>query len=296
MEIIEIHFIINPIAGKGTTLPLSYIAQFFSEKEYKIIRKESLYKKHASILTQESVNEKADIVVACGGDGTINEVASALLGSEIPLGILRLGSGNGLASNLNIPKKIEDALELLKKPKITRIDVGHLNHFHFFSNAGLGFDAMVIKNYESSKRRTLFGYLEACLTSFRDINQNQRLKVEISNKKFELTPFMIFISNSNEMGYNFSLTPQASLKDGLLDVLVISKIGKLKMLWLGILLLVNKPSLLKEAAFYRTKNLFISKNGSKEIDVQIDGEVLKINQDRISIGIDEHILKVIVPK
>lgn len=107
---------------------------------------------------------------------------------------------------------------------------------------------------------------------------------------------MIFISNSNEMGYKVSLTPKASLQDGLLDVLIISKIGRLKMFWLGILILFNKPYLLGEAKNFQTKNLALYSDNLSQFESQIDGELRKLENGNISITILEKALKVIVPK
>ncbi|WP_103192041.1 diacylglycerol/lipid kinase family protein [Formosa algae] len=102
----QIHFIINPIAGSGEKrLSINILRKFFELEAYNIELKYSSFKGHAIDLTKESINQEADVIVACGGDGTINEVASVLVGTGIPLGILPIGSGNGLASHLKIPKK-----------------------------------------------------------------------------------------------------------------------------------------------------------------------------------------------
>ena len=285
MGVKNIHFIINPAAGRGKSqLTPEFLEQFFVKSLTRITVKYSNYKKHAIELTRESMAQGADILVACGGDGTINEVASSLVGTSIPLGIVPIGSGNGLASNLGISKNLRKALTLLRNPHTTKIDVGRINGKYFFSNTGVGFDAKVIKNYESSHRRTLLGYLQACATSFTKLDSIQNLGIKINDEDMRTDIFMIFVSNSNEMGYKLSLTPKASLQDGLLDALVISKIGRLKMLWLGMLLLLNKPYLLKEAKSYRTKRIELFKGGKEVLDSQIDGEWFLFEKGHVSIG------------
>ncbi|MGB5205011.1 diacylglycerol/lipid kinase family protein [Eudoraea sp.] len=94
----------------------------------------------------------------------MNEVASCLVGTKIPLGIAPVGSGNGLASNLGVPRNLRRALKIIKGRHIVEIDAGSINDNYFFNNTGVGFDASIIKNYESSERRTLIGYLKACYT------------------------------------------------------------------------------------------------------------------------------------
>ena len=293
---IHIHFIVNPIAGH-VKLPLTkeLLEQYFIKSLHQLTVKQSEYKKHAIKLTKNSIAECADIIVACGGDGTINEVASSLVGTSIPLGIIPMGSGNGLAHNLHIPINLRKALEIIISHQIVKIDVGKINNQYFFSNTGIGFDATVIKNYESSKRRTLIAYLKACLISFKGQKTNMDLNVRINDLNLMVNPFLIFISNSNEMGYKISLTPKASLQDGLLDVMLISRISRIKMLWLGILVLLNKPYLLKEAKSFQTKQIELYNNTQSYFDSQIDGEHCHLKSRNISITIRKSALKVIVP-
>lgn len=292
----NIHFIINPIAGKGIRyLSMDLLKSIFNVEEFAIVIKYSKYKKHATELTQNSIAEGAHIIVACGGDGTINEVASCLTNSTIKLGIVPLGSGNGLASNLNIPRKILSSLEIIKKQEVVKIDVGRINQKFFFSNTGVGFDATVIKNYESNNKRTLIGYIMACFTSLKEIKHTKNLEIFINDSKFEIDPFLVFISNSNELGYKFSLTPKASLQDGLLDVLIISKINRFKMIWFGFLVLIKKPLLLSEAQYYQTKQLKVHNKKQDYFETQSDGEFLKIKNETLTIHIDTKALNVISP-
>jgi len=292
----NIHFIINPIAGKGIRyLSMDLLKSIFNVEEFTIVIKYSKYKRHATELTQNSITEGAHIIVACGGDGTINEVASCLINSSVKLGIVPMGSGNGLASNLNIPRKILNSLEIIRKQEVIKIDVGRVNQKYFFSNTGVGFDATVIKNYESNNKRTLIGYILACFTSLNELKHSKKLKININDTQFEIDPFLVFISNSNELGYKFSLTPKASLQDGLLDVLIITKINKLKMIWFGFLVLIKKPLLLKEAQYYQTKQIKVQNKKQDYFDTQADGEFSKIKNDTLTIHIDTRALNVISP-
>jgi len=121
----HIHFIVNPISGKGKhAISTEFLSQYFDIEKHTVTIKLSEYKKHAIQLTQESINENATIIVACGGDGTINEVASCLVNTNIILGIIPVGSGNGLASNLKISKNIEHAIHKIINHHVEKIDVG----------------------------------------------------------------------------------------------------------------------------------------------------------------------------
>lgn len=292
---IEIHFIVNPIAGSGHhSFSESYLQDYFELKNYNITIKSSGYKGHAIKLAKESIHQKADIIVACGGDGTLNEVASALVGTTIPLGIIPIGSGNGLASNLNIPKTIRNALFVIKNNQSTRIDVGCVNQRYFFSNVGFGFTANVIGNYEASQKRTLHNYVQACFKSFRHYNRKEEVVISIDDTIELVNPFLIFISNSNVMGYSMSLTPKASLKDGLLDVIIVPSISRLKMACFGICMLLKRPELLKEAKCYQTDRLTLTRKDRSFFESQIDGELAKIKEFTISVSLKKDSLNVLV--
>lgn len=290
----HIHFIVNSIAGKGNnSIDLGLIEKHFNKETYTISIKSTSFKKHAIRLTQESISEQADIIVACGGDGTINEVASCLVNSSIILGIIPLGSGNGLASNLNIPKSIDKALQIIKNQAIKRIDVGQLNNNYFFSNTGIGFDALVVKNYEASKERTLTSYVKATLKSLKKSNKLNEVETTLNGKTIEHKPFLIFISNSNELGYNVSLTPKASLEDGKLDILIVRKLSIFKIVLFIVLMAIKRHHILKEVDCYQTKYIKIKQKNKPLFQIQIDGEFLLIKNRTIEISILEKALKVI---
>lgn len=291
---ILIHFIINPIAGAGNhKINHKFLQEQFDDTQYEISVKYSRQKGHTTKLTQESIDENANIIVACGGDGTINEVASFLIGTSTILGIIPLGSGNGLASNLKISKNINKAIALIKKGDIKNIDVGCLNKKFFFSNTGVGFDALVIKNYESTNNRKLLSYIKGTLKSLNEISYDNNIKVTINNETIVLKPFMVFVSNSNVLGYRVSLTPKASLQDGLLDVLIVSKLSTFKIILFCLLMIFKRHHLLKEVKSYQTKSLTISQKDSSYYEMQIDGEHKRIDDPKIDISIKEKTLKLI---
>ncbi|MDO7172777.1 diacylglycerol/lipid kinase family protein [Mariniflexile sp. AS56] len=290
----HIHFILNPIAGKGNNnLDQALLKAYFNQTDFTLIVKPTSYKKHAIQLTQDSINEKAHIIVACGGDGTINEVASCLINTNVILGIIPIGSGNGLASNLNIPKNFNKALQIIKNQATKRIDVGQLNNHYFFSNTGIGFDAQVIKHYEASNERTLTSYIKATLKSLKKVKKLSKVETNINGKTIKHKPFLIFISNSNQMGYNVSLTPNASLEDGKLDILIVKKIGAFKIFLFSILMLIKRHHILKEVDCYQTKQLKITQKDKPIFQTQIDGEFIMIKNKIITISILDKALKVI---
>lgn len=291
----HIHFIINPVAGSGKmVLATNLIKEAFDPTLYMVTMKYTKYKKHAEMLSKESLASKADIIVACGGDGTINEVASCLLNSSALFGIIPIGSGNGLASHLKISKNITKAIQCIKAESIKTIDVGKIHERYFFSNAGIGFDSQVIHNYESSKNRKLSSYVMATWKSLIAFTKNDELEIEINGKSFLINPFMLFISNSNELGYHISLTPKASLEDGMLDVLLVSNLAKQKAVLFGILMLFKKHTALKEVECFQTSHVTIKRKSENVCRAQIDGEIYDILPKNFSITMFEKSLNVIV--
>nr|WP_294781481.1 diacylglycerol kinase family protein [uncultured Flavobacterium sp.] len=289
-----IHFIINPISGSGKhNLAASYILQHFPASEYQIAVDYTNHKTHAVELTKAAVKQNPDYIVACGGDGTINEVASCLVNTRIILGIIPVGSGNGLASNLNIPRDFKKAIDIIKKGKTTFMDVGKINDFYFFSNMGIGIDALIIKKYERSGNRTLSSYVKAALSSSFQYKAKQAI-ISFEDQKIEVNPFMLFISNSNEMGYNMSLTPKASLSDGMLDMVIIPELSFIEKLLLGFNVLRNTIENFKKAKHYLVNEVHIKMPQKIYIDAQIDGEQYNIKTNIINVRILPKALKVLV--
>jgi YegS/Rv2252/BmrU family lipid kinase len=292
----SIHFIVNPISGNGNNLITpKLVSGVFNFDEFKVKIKQTQRPKHAKELALKSIKEGADVIVACGGDGTVNEIASSLVGSNVKLGIVPMGSGNGLASALKIPKSISGALNVIKNSNSTQIDVGEINKHYFFSNTGIGFDANVINNYSKTKQRKLGSYFKASLLTFFNNPPLLSVKITTESKSLRLKPFMVFVSNSNEMGYDISLTPKASIQDGMLDAIIVEPLNKLEIIYFGFLLLIKRPQSFKKAHYFLTKNLEITNLEKGGVLAQIDGESVQIKANQINIQIKQAALSVVVP-
>jgi diacylglycerol kinase (ATP) len=291
---IYIHFIINPISGKGNhNIGKTELEKHFPKEKFKIEVDYSNYKKHAISLTKKAIEYNPSYIVACGGDGTINEVASCLINTKIKLGIIPVGSGNGLASNLNIPKEIEKATEIIRNGNSQTIDVGQVNEYYFFSNMGIGIDAHIIKKYETYKKRTLIAYLKASILSSFQFKAIQT-QLTFNNRIININSFLLFISNSNEMGYGMSLTPKASLQDGWLDLVKVSKLGFIDKLVLGMYVLSNKIEKFKKAEHTLIQKLSIEIPNKINTDIQIDGEFHNVRTNKVNVSIIKNGLEIIV--
>lgn len=289
-----IHFIINPISGKGKhNIGKTMLEKYFPVTSFKIEVDYSNYKKHALILTKNAIAKNPDYIVACGGDGTINEVASCLINTKIKLGIIPFGSGNGLASNLHISKELEKACEIIRNGKSQFIDVGNANDHYFFSNIGVGIDALIIKKYDSFSSRNLISYVRATLASSFQFKPIHTI-LSFNNKIINTNAFMLFVSNSNEMGYGMSLTPRASLNDGLLDVVIISKLNFKDKINLGLKVITKKVEKFTKAQHSLVEKISFEMPDKIFLDAQIDGEYYNFKTNKIEIVIIKSGLEVIV--
>ncbi len=228
----KIVFIINPISGtKSKQRILDIIPSCFKEDEYSIEIKRTEYAGHAKQLAEEAAAQGATVVVAVGGDGTVNEVASGLIHTEAALGIIPCGSGNGLARHLGIPIKPERALETLKKMDIRQCDYGTICGHPFFCTAGVGFDAEVSDTFAHAGKRGLLTYFKTTL-SLGLKYKGDVYEIEITNDgKKECIPadryWLITAGNAAQYGNDFYITPNASICDGKLDINLWTTFNKL---------------------------------------------------------------------
>ena len=291
----KIIFIINPIAGKGKGRMIeTEIQSYFNQKnvEFETFLTESIG--HATEITNQVLTKNPDIIVACGGDGTINEVAQALVGSNVALGIIPIGSGNGLAANLHIPKTTEKAFETILNAKINKIDAGKINENYFFSNMGLGIDADVINNYAQTKTRNFLGYVTASTKAIFSF-QPKKFNIELDNEHtLDDDFYFVFCSNSNEAGYGISFSPNAKLNDGKLDFLAVKKLNFIEQIQFSANVLGKRIEKMKQAKVLQVNSVKFNSKQTKTI-AQVDGEAVIFNQKSIEVSIVPNALNVIVP-
>ena len=185
--------------------------------DYSIIKTE--YAGHATQIAANAVRENVDVVVAIGGDGTINETARSLVHSNTALGIIPCGSGNGLARHLHIPMDPKAAIDIINQGNQLRIDYGKINNIPFFCTCGVGFDAFVSLKFADSGKRGLLTYLENTLHESLTYKP-ETYEIENEEGTMKYKAFLIACGNASQYGNNAYITPQASLTDGLMDVTI----------------------------------------------------------------------------
>jgi YegS/Rv2252/BmrU family lipid kinase len=175
---------------------------------------------HATELARAAVQKGVDAVVAVGGDGSVNEVGKALIHSEVALGIIPAGSGNGFARHLNIPLRSSDAIQRINAFKLKTIDTASLNGEPFLATAGLGFDAQVGWKFASFGRRGFFSYLQVTTNEFFSFKP-KTYHLEVDGESIETKALIINFANAGQYGNNAWIAPSASLSDGKLNVCIL---------------------------------------------------------------------------
>ena len=219
----KIRFIINPIPVKShrNDLP-EQIERVLDPERYEYEVRVSEYAGHAKLLAREALDAGFDIIAAAGGDGTVNEVGTQLIGTDIPLAVIPCGSGNGLARCLNIPHDPIKALELINRHAVCRIDTVTVNDVPFISIAGTGYDAQVADDYAHNTRHGFNTYLRYIVKNYFTLGE-KTYTLQLADKSFTTKAFFISFANSNQMGYDFPIAPRASLWDGKVDLCIVRK-------------------------------------------------------------------------
>lgn len=286
-----IAFIINPISGVGKKKVVEQIlsAQLdLSKIEYQIFY--SQHRGHALEISRSLANH-LDAVVAVGGDGTVNEVGSGLVGSSTSLGIIPTGSGNGLARFLEIPLKINQAVNALLTAEIKHIDVLAVNNHYSLNVAGIGFDAFISKKFSEVKTRGPLQYMRLITKEFANY-QSADYQLTIDGHAIERKAFLISFANSSQWGNNVHIAPGARIDDGLIDVCIVADFPKLEGPALLISLLDQTIDKSKYDEIIRAHKILVQH--PSPLWMHIDGEPIVLGQS-VEISILPLALKVLVP-
>jgi len=287
-------FIVNPISGSShkESFP-GFVDSLLDKSTYDYEIKYTERAGHASEISKAAVAENVDVVVAVGGDGTINEVARCLVNTTTQLGIIPSGSGNGLARHLNIPLNFEGALRLINKGVCSKIDTATINNEVFISIAGVGFDALVAKLFAENANRGFFTYFKIVAAKFQSYKPKHYTLILDNKTTIETDALFIAFANSSQFGYNTTIAPEAKLNDGLLDVCVVEKPPIFEMPLIVNLLLLKRIHKSKFVQIYKASEILVKRNKNRTIN--LDGEPLKLKKN-LKIRVNPLSLNILMPK
>lgn len=216
----KIIFILNPISGTVSKAGIPGLIEERLDKEKFDCRiAETKYAGHATGLAQQATRQGIDIVVAVGGDGTVNEVGRALVNTKTAMGILPCGSGNGLARHLNLPMNLKKCIDILNDCDIHTLDYGLINRHPFFCTCGMGFDAFISMKFAEAGKRGPITYMQKILEEGLSY-QPETYEIEDEEGTRRYKAFLVSAANASQYGNNAYIAPQASMSDGLLDIII----------------------------------------------------------------------------
>ena len=262
--------IINPVSGTSNKDKIPRLIDTVvdhDQNDVSIIATE--YAGHAREIATDAVKDGFDVVVAIGGDGTVNEVGSSLCGTPTAMAIVPCGSGNGLARHLRISMNASRALQVLNNGVVGEFDFCTVNDKPFFCTCGMGFDAKVSDKFANEGTRGFITYIKTTLAEFIKYKP-QRYIIDIDGERLEEKAFVIACCNAAQYGNNAYIAPRASMQDGLIDVTVMHPFNIVQSPLIGARLFLRQLGHDHHVSIYRGKHVVIERDHDDVM--HIDGD------------------------
>lgn len=288
----SIFAIINPISGVGSKRKIPrMIEDLCLQYKCELQIKFTEYAGHASILTREALAAGSHTIIAVGGDGTVNEIARAMIHSDAVLGIVPKGSGNGLARELHIPMDVRKALELIVKGKVIAIDCCKANDSVFFCTCGVGFDAAVSQKFAKEKKRGSLTYIKNTIEEYLSYKP-EPYELLIDGATVKEKAFLIACGNASQYGNNAFIAPHANIQDGMMDITILAPFTPLDIAPLAIQLFTKQIDRNSKIRIFRAKQVTIVRQNPGIM--HLDGEPIMADC-QIDISVDPAALNVYTP-
>ncbi len=265
--------VVNPISGIGRQKQIErLLKQNLNHDLFEYEVRYTEYIHHGREIAREAAEKGYDCVVAVGGDGSVNDVAQGLKGSETRLGIIPCGSGNGLARSLKLPLQPWLAIRVLNQQYEQTIDSIVINDKYICVNAaGCGYDAYIARMMQAAKTRGLAAYTNLVLREY-DRYKCSDYHLVINGRDYQRTAWFIAVANSRQFGYNLAVAPKAKLDDGLIDVSIIDKVPLDHVPITAPLAFTNHLDLSQHVEMFRTSEVLIEGNLDKWVNIDGEGE------------------------
>lgn len=260
-------FIVNPVSGpKWKKLPEAWRQKIDGLAGVELV--ETKYAGHASEMANQAAKEGCQSVIAVGGDGTVHEIGTALIGSKTALGVVPLGSGNGYARSMHIPLKVDQAIAHALGAEPKPMDTGTVNGIPFLGVAGWGFDALVAHRFAETKGRGLANYVRTSVQQFKSYKA-AKFKITVNDEEIKQRAFAVVAANTQEYGNNARISPNSIPNDGLLELVVIDPLKAAAMPDMATRLFTGNLLGSKHVRVIQTKNFKVK---TKKEMAHLDGE------------------------
>lgn len=287
----KICFIVNPISGVGRHKVVEKLIDQHLNRtlfDYEIVYTKAA--KHATELAKLAVANNFNIVVAVGGDGSVNEVARGLIGSTTAMAIMPAGSGNGFARHMKIPLDLKKAMNIINDAKEASIDTIQLNNETFINVAGVGFDAHIGWEFAKFGKRGFSSYLKVIIREFPKFKA-QDYELIINGTSLHKKAFLISFANGSQWGNNAHIAPLADVADGLMDIAILKNFSFWNVISIGYKLFRKTIHLSPHLETIKTKEVLVKQTNTI---AHIDGEPIEVGHS-ISIKVNPLSLRVIIP-
>ena len=270
-------FVINLISGTSDKAAIpGLIDQYLDKTKFEYEIAITQYAGHASEIATKAKDDGVDVVVAVGGDGTVNEVARAIVHSNTALGIIPCGSGNGLARHLLLPLNVRKAIDVINRCEVRQLDYGIINGYHFFCTCGMGFDAFVSMKFAEAGKRGPITYVENVLREGLKYKP-ETYTIEDESGTLQYKAFLISCANASQYGNNAYIAPQASMSDGLMDVIIMEPFDVFEAPQISIEMFSKTLDKNSKIKTFRTRHLHIHRD--KPGVIHYDGDPVMTGAD-----------------
>ena len=286
----KITFIINPISGTHSKDELPKIIESTIDKSrFNCELRMTEYAGHAAEIALDCAERGHDVVVAVGGDGTVNEVARSLTHTQTALAIVPCGSGNGLARHLCLPMDTRKSIEIINACKIEAFDYGIINDQPFFCTCGMGFDAFISLKFAEAGKRGPITYVENVLKEgLKYKPETYEVEDETGARRYKA--FLIACANASQYGNNAYIAPGATMKDGEMDVIIMEPFDVLDAPQIAADLFMKTLTNNSKIKTFRAKRIQIHRKEPGAI--HFDGDPMMTDAD-IDVHIEHHGIRIV---
>ncbi len=293
MDKTKVCVIINPVSGTESKQSIpEMVAAAFDQKKFDVIIRITGYPEHATEIAKEAVANNFKYVLTAGGDGTVNEVAKALVNTDCTLGIIPFGSGNGLARELGIPMDAKKAIEIVLDEHTRTIDYGIANDHIFFTTCGVGFDAFISDKFAEERQRGPFGYIRNIVEGVFDFKAEE-YEIEHDEGSLREKAFVVTCANASQYGNEAYIAPGADMEDGKMNVSILKPINALEIPQTTLQLFTKNIDKNGKMTTLLSEKVTIKR--SRPGTLHVDGEPVKTGK-KITVKMVHSGLKVLAPK
>lgn len=286
-------FVLNPTSGthRNPEKIRAFIENSFQDSEHDYSIRNTEYVGHATEIAKEEAEKASDVIVAIGGDGTVNEVAKGILFTKTALAIVPAGSGNGFARHFKIPLNQEKAIKELIHYKIKKIDTGVINGHHFNGVCGMGYDASVSQKFSEQNSRGLKTYIKVMLKEYFNFKP-ELYKLTFNNNRIERRCYTLSVANAPEYGNGAIISPDSVVDDGLLEICAMRPLGVFASISVAFHMMNGSLNRCKHIEYFKTDKVIIER--SMDNTIHVDGTALQTDLN-VSIEVVKQSLNVWIP-